>query len=60
MPFMKFSLRQKISVLFLLFMAVNSTIWFFNHYSNSAINDKLILIEHKKDLLGHGAGGTAL
>ena len=51
MPFMRFSLRQKISVLFLLFMAVNGTIWFFNHYSNSAINDKLILIERKKDLL---------
>ncbi|WDP91243.1 MAG: HAMP domain-containing protein [Desulfobacter sp.] len=48
---MKFSIRQKISFLFLIFMAVNSIIWFFNHYSNSAINSKLILIEKKRDLL---------
>ncbi len=50
-PFMKFSLRQKISFLFLIFMAVNGTIWVFNYYSTAVINDKLILIERKKDLL---------
>lgn len=32
-------------------MAVNGAIWFFNIYSNSTINEKLIIIEKKKDLL---------
>ena len=50
-PFMKFSLRQKISFLFLVFMAVNGSIWLFNYYSTATVNDKLILIERKKDLL---------
>ncbi len=32
-------------------MAVNGAIWLFNYYSNSQINQKLIIIEKKKDLL---------
>ena len=32
-------------------MVVNGGIWFFNYYSNSIINQKLIIIEKKKDLL---------
>ncbi len=48
---MKLKLRQKILLHFLIFMAFNSAIWFFNYYSNSKINEKLIIIEKKKDLL---------
>ena len=50
-PIMKFNLRQKIFLHFLIFMLVNGGIWFFNYYSNSTINQKLIIIEKKKDLL---------
>ncbi len=32
-------------------MLVNGGIWFFSYYSNSTINQKLIIIEKKKDLL---------
>ena len=48
---MRFSLRQKISFLFLVFMVVNSIIWFVNHYSNSMVLNTLVLIEKKRDLL---------
>ena len=48
---MKFNLRQKIFLHFLIFITVNGAIWFFNYYSNSTINQKLIIIEKKKDLL---------
>ena len=48
---MSFSLRQKISFLFLVFMVVNSIIWFVNHYSNSMVLNTLVLIEKKRDLL---------
>ncbi|WP_321493852.1 HAMP domain-containing sensor histidine kinase [uncultured Desulfobacter sp.] len=48
---MSFSLRQKISFLFLVFMVVNSIIWFINHYSNSTVLNTLVLIEKKRDLL---------
>lgn len=51
MVHMKLKLRQKIFLHFLIFMAVNGAIWFFNYYSNSKINEKLIIIEKKKDLL---------
>ncbi len=48
---MRFSLRHKISFLFLVFMVVNSIIWFLNHYSNSIVLNTLVLIEKKRDLL---------
>ncbi|MCG8552263.1 MAG: ATP-binding protein [Desulfobacterales bacterium] len=48
---MRFSLRHKISFLFLVFMVVNSIIWFINHYSNSTVLNTLVLIEKKRDLL---------
>jgi len=48
---MKFNLRQKIFLHFLIFTIVNGGIWFFSYYSNSKINEKLIIIEKKKDLL---------
>ena len=48
---MRFSLRHKISFLFLIFMVVNSIIWFMNHYSNSTVLSTLVLIEKKRDLL---------
>ncbi len=48
---MRFSLRHKISFLFLVFMVVNSIIWFMNHYSNSTVLSTLVLIEKKRDLL---------
>ena len=51
MPGMKFNLRQKIFLHFLIFTIVNGAIWFFSYYSNSTINQKLIIIEKKKDLL---------
>lgn len=51
MPDMKFNLRQKILLHFLIFTMVNGAIWFFSYYSNSTINQKLIIIEKKKDLL---------
>ncbi len=50
-PIMKFNLRQKIFIYFLGFMMANSVIWFFSYYSNSTINNKLIIIQKKKDLL---------
>ena len=48
---MTFSLRQKISFLFLMFMVANSIIWFVNHYSNATVLKTLVLIEKKRDLL---------
>lgn len=48
---MRFSLRHKISFLFLVFMVVNSIIWFLNHYSNAIVLNTLVLIEKKRDLL---------
>ena len=48
---MKFALRQKIFLHFLIFMTVNGGIWLFNYYATSTINQKMILIEKKKDLL---------
>jgi hypothetical protein len=48
---MKFNLRQKILLHFFIFMVVNGAIWLFNYYSHSTINQKLIIIEKKKDLL---------
>jgi len=48
---MKFNLRQKIFLHFFIFMAVNCAIWFFSYFSNSTINQKLNIIEKKKELL---------
>jgi len=48
---MRFSLRHKVSFLFLVFMVVNSIVWFVNHYSNSTVLNTLVLIEKKRDLL---------
>ncbi len=48
---MTFSLRQKISFLFMMFMVANSIIWFVNHYSNATVLKTLVLIEKKRDLL---------
>lgn len=48
---MAFSLRHKISFLFLLIMVVNSSIWFMHHFSNSTVLNTLVLIEKKRDLL---------
>ena len=50
-PPMKFNLRQKIFLHFLIFMVVNCAIWFFSYFSNSTINQKLNIIEKKKELL---------
>ncbi len=51
MPGMKFNLRQKIFLHFLVFLLVNSAIWVFIYYSNLTVNRKLIVIEKKKELL---------
>ncbi|MFH1153840.1 MAG: ATP-binding protein [Pseudomonadota bacterium] len=48
---MKFNLRQKIFLHLLIFMVLNGVICLFLYYSNSTINQKLQIIEKKKDLL---------